>query len=207
MDPCGDVCRLAQIEWLKANLAAANTNRESVPWIVAGSHFPFYCTGCTAKQMSAEYYASSDAEMCGNVNFTASKKCSSSRTLEAGSAASISDLVPVLQDNSVDLYVAGHWHYYESVLPGTLGSTGAGGVPLQTDFVNPNVTVHVTSGNGGPREKTPSGKHARVRHADASILRECRRRSTRTAGLMHSIERTYNLLNCSTQAAAFLTSG
>ena len=153
VDPCGDVCRLAQIAWLKEDLAAANANRDAVPWIVAGSHFPFYCTGCTAKQMSAEYYASSDAEIFGNVNMSAAKKYSDIKTLEAGSAASISDLMPIMQDNSVDLYVAGHWHYYESLFPGALGSTGAGGVPISHDFVNPNVTVHVTSGNGGPPGK------------------------------------------------------
>ena len=48
------------------------------------------------------------------------------------------------------MYIAGHWHYYESLYPAKNGATGTGGEPLQKDFVNPNVTVHVTSGNGGP---------------------------------------------------------
>ena len=30
------------------------------------------------------------------------------------------------------------------------GATGAGGDPVQKDFVDPSVTVHVTTGNGGP---------------------------------------------------------
>ena len=42
-----------------------------------------------------------------------------------------------------------HRHYYESLYPSEIGSTGVGGKPLQNDFVNPNVTVHITTGNGG----------------------------------------------------------
>ena len=40
------------------------------------------------------------------------------------------------------MYVSGHWHYYESLYPATLGQTGIGGVPTQKDFVDPNVTVY-----------------------------------------------------------------
>jgi hypothetical protein len=55
VDPCGDPCRNAQLAWLEADLAAANKNRDSVPWVVAMSHYPFYCTGCYAKQLNADW--------------------------------------------------------------------------------------------------------------------------------------------------------
>ena len=76
-DPCGEVCRLAQLDWLKKDLAAANANRAAVPWVVAGSHFPFYCTGCDGKSatepVSARWYNSMGAEYYGNLNKTAEK--------------------------------------------------------------------------------------------------------------------------------------
>jgi hypothetical protein len=43
VDSCGASCRAAQLEWLEKDLAAANANRDAVPWIVAFSHFPLYC--------------------------------------------------------------------------------------------------------------------------------------------------------------------
>ena len=64
--------------------------------------------------------------------------------------AVITDLMPIIHAGGVDLYAAGHWHYYESLLPAAVGATGIGGRVLQKDFVNPDVTVHVTTGNGGP---------------------------------------------------------
>ena len=70
-DPCGDPCKAAQLKWLEADLAAANRNRATVPWVVVMSHYPFYCTGCYAKQMASKYYASGDAEWHGNANATA----------------------------------------------------------------------------------------------------------------------------------------
>ena len=159
VDTCGDTCRKAQIEWLKKDLDIANQNRDNVPWIVAGSHFPFYCTGCYAKQVSGDYYASPKAEYFGNANITASRLFDEQLSLERkkslsyvaeGSVQSIEDLVPILNENKCDLYVAGHWHYYESLFPMEYNNQGYGGKPLQQDFVHPNVTVHVTSGNGGP---------------------------------------------------------
>ena len=32
----------AQIDWLDADLAAANANRAQVPWIMASAHYPLY---------------------------------------------------------------------------------------------------------------------------------------------------------------------
>ena len=44
------------------------------------------------------------------------------------------------------MYAAGHWHYYESLWPAQVGKTGIGGDVIAKDFVDPSVTVHVTSG-------------------------------------------------------------
>ena len=146
------------------------------------SHYPFYCTGCYAKQLSARYYASQDAEFFGNNNRTANdaavrearRQANAARkgaanasdphalaaieadasswelTLGAGSEGSIKDLTPLLKSGGVDLYLAGHWHYYESLWPARDGTTGTGGQPVQKSFVDPPITVHVTTGNGGP---------------------------------------------------------
>ena len=72
------------------------------------------------------------------------------KTLRQGSDSSIKDLMPLLSDGKVDMYVAGHWHYYESLWPSTAGPTGTGGSVLQKSFVNSPVPIHVTTGNGGP---------------------------------------------------------
>ena len=60
------------------------------------------------------------------------------------------DLEPLFLQYGLDVYLAGHWHYYESLYPAKNGAHGHGGDPIQKDFVNTTVTVHVTTGNGGP---------------------------------------------------------
>ena len=71
----------------------------------------------------------------------------------AGSASSIKDLIPLLMDGGMDMFVAGHWHYYESLWPAENGADGTGGAPLQETFLNPDTCVHVTTGTGGPPGK------------------------------------------------------
>jgi hypothetical protein len=34
----------AQVNWMTADLQAANANRENVPWIISGGHRPLYCS-------------------------------------------------------------------------------------------------------------------------------------------------------------------
>ena len=71
-----------------------------------------------------------------------------------GTQQAVADLVkPLLHAYGVDLYIAGHWHYYESLFPSEIGADGNGGKILQKNFTDPQVTVHVTSGNGGPPGK------------------------------------------------------
>ena len=59
----------------------------------------------------------------------------------------------LIQAAGVDLYMAGHWHYYESLYPMGTPPEGTGGPPTQKNFVNPTSTVHITTGNGGPPGK------------------------------------------------------
>eukprot|EP01052_Picozoa_sp_SAG31_P053414 SAG31_NODE_13682_length_853_cov_1.550398_1_plen_202_part_00 len=35
-----------QLDWLEADLQAANANRAAVPWILMTSHYPLYCSTC-----------------------------------------------------------------------------------------------------------------------------------------------------------------
>ena len=160
-DPCQADCIAAQKEWLKLDLAAANANRAAVPWVVAFSHYPFYCSGSYSKQTPAQFFASEAAELHGNLNASAeamermaraalhpncsrrspgdaafadeeSDACPAELrgwgpSVSASSDASIKDLVgPFLQKYGVDMYLAGHWHYYESLWPATIGTTGNG---------------------------------------------------------------------------------
>jgi hypothetical protein len=175
-DDCGESCIKAQKEWLAADLKAANANRKNVPWVVVMAHYPFYCTGCYADQLSSRYYESNDAEFFGNANRTAAARLmeasiadlkaagasqaaieieanSWTKQVKASSDAAIKDMIPFLNEYYVDLYLAGHWHYYESLWPAEDGTTGTGGQPLAKTLVNPKKTIHVTTGNGGPPGK------------------------------------------------------
>jgi len=167
-DNCGQACKTAQMEWLAQDLQRANANRDRVPWVVAMSHFPFYCTGCQGEdgpqgELMARYYESFRAERFGNANITAQATMLEEEGLngvELGTAANltvkqaadavISDLMPIIHSGGVDLYAAGHWHYYESLWPADVGKTGIGGNVHDENFMNPSVAVHVTTGNGGP---------------------------------------------------------
>jgi hypothetical protein len=67
---------------------------------------------------------------------------------QAGQDA-IGDFMPLLVQHKVDMYIAGHWHSYETLWPAKPGPTGCGLAPLQYNFTDPPFPVHVTSGNAG----------------------------------------------------------
>jgi 3',5'-cyclic AMP phosphodiesterase CpdA len=163
-DPCGDECKQDQLAWLIKDLEAANKNRDSQPWIVASAHYPVFCTGCNSNTLSAAYYASDRAEIDGNCNATASAAFDG-EMMEQGngfgarvggaSADLVKDFAPLLQQYGVDLFMAGHWHYYESLWPTVAGTDDcpACAVPLAKSFEEPKGTVHITTGNAGPPGK------------------------------------------------------
>lgn len=113
-------CAADQLAWLHADLKAAAANREVVPWIALMAHFPVFCTGCAGNgELSAEYYASKDAEVFGNGNVTAALEYDQRTGLRSGAAGKgkgplkgasdnlVSDIAPVLQQYGVDLFLAG----------------------------------------------------------------------------------------------------
>eukprot|EP01052_Picozoa_sp_SAG31_P020565 SAG31_NODE_1553_length_7905_cov_3.137330_2_plen_377_part_00 len=66
-------------------------------------------------------------------------------------------LEPLFLRFGVDIYSAGHWHYYESLFP-TVSTNGPYGVPnssvtpplpTRRSFVDPDAPIYVTAGNGG----------------------------------------------------------
>eukprot|EP01060_Flectonema_neradi_P004670 TRINITY_DN13049_c0_g1_i1.p1 TRINITY_DN13049_c0_g1~~TRINITY_DN13049_c0_g1_i1.p1 ORF type:complete len:686 (+),score=141.28 TRINITY_DN13049_c0_g1_i1:34-2091(+) len=164
-DVCGDPCRKAQLAWLEQDLIAANKNRESKPWVIAFSHFPLFCTGCNVDNLAA-YYDSEEAEHFGINNKTESqawgrsaahldllkKKGYKDQSTGVSSAQTIKELHPLFEKYGLDMYLAGHWHYYESLFPSMPGNSSClpCAVPTQQNFNEPNTTVHVTTGNAGP---------------------------------------------------------
>jgi len=68
----------------------------------------------------------------------------------------IKDMQPLFEKFSLDLYLAGHWHYYESLWPVSKEGSDdcmACAESSHKSFDEPQATVHVTTGNGGPPSK------------------------------------------------------
>lgn len=133
--------------------------------VMAMAHYPVFCTGCNGNSdVSGEYYSSADAEVYGNCNASASRVYGERRKAAHGSAPKsvrgasdtlVADMQPILASFGVDFFMAGHWHYYESLYPGVKGTSECLSClqPTQKNFVNPRGTIHVTTGNGGPPGK------------------------------------------------------
>lgn len=52
----------AQYNWLKADLAAAQANRDAVPWIIAMGHRPFYCNVAAHNTTTGAYMCDGEQE-------------------------------------------------------------------------------------------------------------------------------------------------
>jgi len=163
-----------QADWLTKDLAEANANRATRPWIVAGSHYPFYCSECANQFMTADWYANGFVFQDGverehpPMNETQLKEMASAKAqcaagllcderlnldVRASTDAAIKDLMPIIDAGGVDLYLSGHWHYYQSFWPMGVPQHGTGASPQQESFENPRSTVHILTGNGGPPGK------------------------------------------------------
>ena len=166
------VYRKAQLEWLEKDLIKANNNRDKVPWILLTSHYPLYCTGCMNDYVSSRWFSSDIDEYVGmpldeksenNYIFKEKYKLYSpffqeeliclkknnKTTLKNNNYISVKDIEPLMIKYNVDLYMAGHLHYYESLFPSKDYKL------IQTNFTNPRAPIHITSGNGGPPSKDP----------------------------------------------------
>jgi hypothetical protein len=144
-----------QLSWLDQDLAAAQSNRETVPWIVVTSHFPIYLGGPTAAassdylNASAAYYASVEAEAVAVGSDLEYRSCrangepSGCKTVGDLRAESSKAIEPMLVRYGVDVYAAGHSHIYGVTWP------MVDDVAVQTNYSSPKATVYVTEGNGG----------------------------------------------------------
>ena len=117
-----DISLAGQLEWLAADLAAADTNRAAVPWIVVTSHFPIDLASdsgnAKAAASSAKWWASGDDEVHIADEDATWRSCAangeddSCTTVADLTAASKTALEPLFIKYSVDMYGAGHSHLY-----------------------------------------------------------------------------------------------
>ena len=150
VDTCGETCRDAQLAWLEEDLKQANANRDSVPWIVAMSHFPLYCSNCPApgRDPPGAWWNAEECEFSGH-----DPSCTGTGGVEDEGAAPksgltqnqmVPDFEPLFMKYGVDVYSSGHIHDYEFIYP-TYNNT-----PVAKSFENPRAPVHLVTGNGGP---------------------------------------------------------
>jgi hypothetical protein len=152
-----------QAAWAAADLAAADANRASVPWIVVASHFPLYTAmfhEAGAWDASADWYTGEvgEQERTGDGNpWSATPHFEDCATQGNGSgagnatcatvkdivSASISSLGALLDQYHVDIYASGHVHSYSTTWP------IFGGAVAKKSLTDPHGTVHVVEGNGG----------------------------------------------------------
>eukprot|EP00939_MAST-03C_sp_MAST-3C-sp1_P001607 g1607.t1 len=166
VDNCGEPCRQAQLAWLDKDLALANENRDRVPWIVAMSHFPLYCSNCPAPGHEPDALGTPHSkaavsppgdwwneEYCEYVGHDAScvvppsfleEEGGGVTSTTAGNDDMVPDFEPLFMKYGVDVYASGHIHDYEWIYP--IWNATA----VQKDFVDPRAPVHLVTGNGGP---------------------------------------------------------
>ena len=178
VDDCGEPCRAAQLRWLEADLKAANANREAVPWIVAFSHYPLYCSNCPlggapggheppprgtrrsrAKPrqasgvrpgVSADVEAWWQSEACeySGHSPTCQDWAKDGKPTRREDSPSMLEMVPDLEP----LFMK---HGVDVYASGHIHDyewlyPTYNATPVQKDFVDPRAPVHLVSGNGGP---------------------------------------------------------
>lgn len=161
VDLCGETCRKSQLAWLEADLKQANANRDKVPWIVAMSHFPLYCSNCPKPGHDGPppgaWWNAEECEFTGHdesclAGASAPARLDGNGGNGAASGPSNGDMVPdfepLFMKYGVDVYSSGHIHDYEFIYP-TYNNK-----PVAKNFENPRAPVHLVTGNGGP--PTPS---------------------------------------------------
>lgn len=156
VDDCGEECRQAQLKWLELDLVQANANRAAVPWIVAMSHFPLYCSNCPKPgHEPGDWWNSEACEFAGHdegckVEGAAKGPLPPPRGPTNGDM--VPDFEPLFMKHGVDVYSSGHIHDYEFIYP-VYNNTA-----VQKNFTNPRAPVHLVTGNGGPPSASGFGK-------------------------------------------------
>ena len=125
--------QLTQMNWLKADLAQANTERDIRPWLIVLSHHPLYCSVNWREPMDSMLLESNS-------------NCGIDVITMRGA------LEDVFNENGVDLYFQAHVHNYERDAAIYNNIT----VPSEKDgpnyHYNANAPVYITSGNAGNYE-------------------------------------------------------
>lgn len=141
-----------QLAWLDQDLAAAQANRATVPWIVVTSHFPIYLSATIEgdhANASAAHYLSNEAEAAPVDSDEEFRSCkangerSACKTVQELQAEKTSKLEPLFIKYDVDVYAAGHSHIYGVTWPMVSNKATA------KNYSNPSATVYITEGNGG----------------------------------------------------------
>ena len=124
---------LDQLEFIKTDLAAANKNRQSVPWIITMGHRPMYCS-----------------------NGNHGGACLTRDTIYRNGTLDGVDvgLEPIFVENKVDICLSGHEHSYERSFPVSDYKTVSTSDPSL--FVHPKYPIHVITGAAGNRENLAS---------------------------------------------------
>ena len=149
-DTCLEECNRAQLAWLKEDLAAVD--RTKTPWVIAMSHYPMYMSQEPTAQKQFEASVGEpwlNADRCEfeghSTNCTGGPEWQARSSSKESVGSARLEIEPLLHSMGVDLYWAGHIHYYQ-----TFDGPLWGGQLLSNGTHNPDGVIHVCSGNGGP---------------------------------------------------------
>ena len=95
-----------QLDWLEADLMAANANRANVPWILLTSHYPLYCSTCAnlaRANISAASWAGTETGSHSGLRAAGPGEL----TVGGMQASMLADLEPLMLKYGVDVYAAG----------------------------------------------------------------------------------------------------
>jgi hypothetical protein len=138
-----DALRVAQLQWLEADLSAVDRSR--TPWVLVAAHMPIQCSSITydgafvseAQRLEVALGAA-PADVAARAPY---KGCVG--TGVSNTEASRRDMEPLFLRFGVDIFACGHEHNYESMWP-TKDLQ-----PVQKDFNAPRAPVYVVEGAGG----------------------------------------------------------
>lgn len=122
--PYCPILQQRQLEWMQADLQAANQRRHLQPWILAFSHKPLYCSVDWNKQALYD-------------------DC----VLEAIERRVIYE--DMFAYYMVDIHFAGHTHNYERHAPVYQEKTAPSEVETPHLYVNPSAPIHIVTGAAG----------------------------------------------------------
>jgi len=197
VDSCGASCRAAQLEWLEKDLAAANANRDAVPWIVAFSHFPLYCSNCPAPgheppkghgQTTREGVTMApprhqqpapgawwQSELCEFGHVGHNPNCTTWDEVQGEDgkggrrvdSPGNDDMVPDFEPLFMKYGVDVYASGHIHDFEWIYPTYNA--TPVQTDFTNPRAPVHLVTGNGGPPSASRFGKIESYSYLHSSV--------------------------------------